>query len=120
MTTLAQVRKCVYPYPVYEAHFADNTVARMSFYTQAGKPTDFERGRNLLARTYRKPVVGGYVEIDQPGKPWIRQADPMNAPVTKPKRVTAKEARQALTDLLDWLDGNGHDGALETARTLAA
>ena len=34
--TMAQARKALYPYPVFEARFADNTVVRMSFWTKAG------------------------------------------------------------------------------------
>lgn len=39
----------MYPAPVYEAHFADGSVRRMSFFQIPGKPWDFERGARLCA-----------------------------------------------------------------------
>ena len=79
MTSLAKIRKCVYPFPVYEAHFADNTVLRMSVWQAAGKPWDFARCRKLLETSHSGGskvgpwpagvlIVDGYLEHE-----WIRK-----------------------------------------------
>ncbi len=68
--------KCVYPYPTYEAHFGDNRVLRMSFWSKAGQPFDFEAGRAHCEIAMLAPAVDGYVEHDDPGKPWVRVRDP--------------------------------------------
>lgn len=44
-----------YPAPVYVATFEDGAIGRMSFWSQAGKPIDFERGKRLLATAYARP-----------------------------------------------------------------
>ena len=74
--TMAQARKCLYPYPVYEAHFADNTVARLSFWTTRGKAIDFDGGRRICEIIFGKPAVNGFVEHDDPAEPWYRKQDP--------------------------------------------
>ena len=74
--TLAQARKCLYPYPVYEAHFADNTVGRLSFWSPRNKPIDFDAGRAISEIIFGKPAVNGFVERDVPGQPWLRVRDP--------------------------------------------
>lgn len=43
-------KQSIYPPPVYVATFADGTTCRMSFWSQAGKPFNFERGRRLCAQ----------------------------------------------------------------------
>ena len=61
--------KCVFPAPVYVAKFADNQVVRMSFWSPAGEPLDFERGRRLC-KSWHRTVTGadhnmtGHVEWD--------------------------------------------------------
>jgi len=45
----------IYPCPVYEAHFADGTVGRCSFYSPVGKPIDFEHGRRVAAILWARP-----------------------------------------------------------------
>lgn len=130
MTTqsLAQLRKCVYPHPVYVAEFEDGTVGRMSFWQPLGKPWNFEHGRSLCEIVWRMPVVTGYVEQNFSGaidesRPWHRVRDPMTRNVpAKPKRTSVAEVRAALRNVLRWIDGEVHDGsvALETARKLAA
>lgn len=55
--------KALYPIPVYEAHFADGTVRRMSFYQEAGKPWDFERGAQVCASVGRGIAVQTKREI---------------------------------------------------------
>ena len=95
-STLAHLRKAVYPYPVYEAHFSDGSVQRMSFFSLRGKPWDFERGRKLCVsarRMFRNEpaeVVAGYVEWDERNGPWHRVPDPLGEVVAMPKRRQAK------------------------------
>ena len=106
--TLAEVRKGMMPGPIYEAHFADGSIGRMSFWSKVGKPFDFERGRRVLSMCYEKPIIAGYVERDAAGEPWIRMPDPFftNGAVeqeTRRKRVTARQLRTALQSLLDTL-----------------
>ena len=63
--TLAEVRKGMWPGPVYEAHFGDGTIGRMSFWSKEGKPFDFSRGRLVCSKvtTARgKAIVDGFVE----------------------------------------------------------
>lgn len=94
--------KAIFPAPVYEAHFADNTVARMSFWQASGKPYDFARGRKLLAQAYGLPIVNGFVEHDMAGKPWLRERDPAFMPqaaVAMPRpsyKAIVAQAREAL------------------------
>ena len=68
--------KCIYPYPVYEAHFGDNTVLRMSFWSKAGQPFDFVTGRAHCEIAMLAPAVDGFIEHDDPSKPWLRVRDP--------------------------------------------
>ena len=74
--TMGQARKALHPYPVYEAHFADNTVLRMTFWTKAGQSFDFVTGRAHCEIAMLSPAVDGFVEHDDPGKPWVRVRDP--------------------------------------------
>jgi hypothetical protein len=55
-------KQSVYPFPVYVATFADNTVGRISFATPQGKPYDFARGRRVAALLYGRPD----------GAPWCK------------------------------------------------
>lgn len=126
MRTLAKLRRGVYPQPVYEAQFNDGTAARLTFWSEKGKPLDADRGRRLfgLFNTFAdKQLVRGTVEHVAEGKIW-RNVDPHFLPKSvetpKPKRVTAKLAKDTLADLLAWLDGNGPDDALTRARELLA
>jgi len=66
----------MYPYPVYEAHFADNTVLRLSFWTPINKPLDFAAGRAHCEIAMFAEAVDGFVEHDDPAKPWLRIRDP--------------------------------------------
>ena len=124
MPTLAQIRKCVYPFPVYEAHFADNTVGRLSIWQPAGKPWDFERARKTLATIYRKPVVDGYLEHDVPHKARVRLQDPAfgGEPVatTRKRGPTAKQVKTVLQDVLAYIEGQADETALERAKELLA
>lgn len=58
MKTLAKIRKCVYPHPVYEAHWSDGTVSRLSFWSEKGKPVTGERGRRLVQAPSRWTPTG--------------------------------------------------------------
>ena len=57
--------KGMWPAPVYEAHFTDDTVRRMAFWSKAGKPVDVERGKRLCISVEPGKVFSwGIVEID--------------------------------------------------------
>ena len=92
--------KCVYPYPVYEGHFADGSVVRMSFWTPINKPFDFTIGQIHCELYKLTPVIDGFVEYDEPGKPWLRVRDPhfSGEPVetVKPRVNGAKLKKAAL------------------------
>ena len=98
--TMAQARKCLYPYPVYEAYFEDRTVARMSFWTPAKGPIDHAAGRRACEAHKGAPAVDGFVEHDDPGKPWMRVRDPHFSgeavETAKPRINGAKLKRAAL------------------------
>ena len=121
--TLAEVRKGLWPGPVYEAHFTDGTTGRMSFWSKAGKPFDFDRGRRVLAMCNAdKTIVAGYVERDAPREPWVRVPDPFfNGAVEQEaprKRVTARQLRTALQAVLDTLPPASETVAASEARAL--
>ena len=50
-------RKGIYPAPVYEAHFADGSIGRCSFWSPVGKPIDFEHGRRVAAQLWSRPSI---------------------------------------------------------------
>ncbi len=104
--------KCVYPYPVYEAHFADNTVLRMSFWTKAGQPFDFETGRAHCEIAMLSPAVDGFLEHDVPGKPWLRVRDPRFSgeaiEAIKP-RINGARLKKAALAVVERAIVNGHD-----------
>ena len=89
------------PAPVYEAHFADGSVGRMSFWSKYGQPFDFTRGRQLCESAWGKRTIAGFVEHDTPASPFVRLPDPMQETAPKLKRTTAKQYRDALTALVD-------------------
>lgn len=47
MISIARLRRCVYPSPVYECHFTDGTVSRLSVWQPLGKPWLFKRFRSV-------------------------------------------------------------------------
>ena len=136
--TLASLTKCIHPHPVYEAHFADGTVRRMSFWQRDGKPWDFDSGQRTCtlgpAWNYRAACMGraiprqpaaipdGYIFhgdklVRDPafnGQPFYAMAATVSEPV-KPKRKTVKLYRDALAAML-----NGQPGAAEQAQDLIA
>ena len=68
--------KCVYPYPVYEGHFADGSVVRMSFWTPINKPIDFTIGQIHCELHKLAPVIDGFVERTDLDSPYDRIRDP--------------------------------------------
>ena len=73
---MARNGKCVYPYPVYEGHFADGSVVRMSFWTPINKPIDFTIGQIHCELYKLAPVIDGFVERTDPDSPYDRIRDP--------------------------------------------
>ena len=104
--------KCVYPYPVYEAHFADGTVERMSFWTKAGQPFDFVTGRAHCEIATLAPAVDGFIEHDVPGQPWLRVRDPHFSgepvEVVKP-RINGAKLKKAALAVVEQTIINGQD-----------
>lgn len=122
MRTLAQIRRGMYPQPVFEGHFPDGTVRRLTFFSEKGKPVDVGRGKRLMTQFFGQCPPRGVVEYVANGQKrriadyaLIAEQSP-----PKPKRVTAKLAKDTLADLLGWLDGEGPDDALQRARELLA
>lgn len=117
-------KKALWPNPVYEAHFSDGTVQRMSFYQTRGKPWDYGRGRRLcqsahdLRHQNGACIVAGYVEWDETNGPWHRINDPMQEQEVPVKR---KNYKAALQSLVAYLDGEHDDSAVvEQVRELLA
>ena len=107
--TMGQARKALHPYPVYECHFQDRTVVRMSFWTKGGKPFDFASGRRSCELHRGMTAIAGFVEHDDPGKPWVRVADPhftsgaVEPAKAKPK-ATRKEIIKELARMTDYAE----------------
>ena len=97
---MARNSKCVYPYPVYEAHFADNTVARMSLWTLINKPLNFIGGCASCELYKLAPAIDGFIEIDDPVNGFKRIRDPHFSgeavEVAKPRVNGAKLKKAAL------------------------
>src|SRR3990167_6880383 len=52
--------KGLYPAPVYEAHFADGSIVRMSFYQELGKPWAYQSGaRTCALASWDNPALAG-------------------------------------------------------------
>ena len=113
--------KCMYPYPVYEAHFADNTVLRMSFWTKAGQPFEFATGRAHCEIAMLAPAVDGFIEHDDPSKPWLRVRDPRFSgeavEVAKP-RVNGAKLKKAALAVVERAIINGQDMPTIPAKAL--
>ena len=103
-------RQCIWPAPVYEARFRHRCVVlRMSFWqARKLKQWDHDRGRNLTTTAFARfpgwELVDGYVEHNPQSGPWIRERDPLfersSVVELKPKRITAKQARETLTEAI--------------------
>lgn len=142
MMTVRQISsKAMRPRPVYEAHFSDGTVSRLSFWTERGKPFDLDRARNLFGpgvplvlrdridfpAFHGKEVVAGFVEHDVPGKPWLRFADPhftgepAPVPIRRKAKPGIKQARTVIGQLLAAIEtGEFQPETLQQARELIA
>lgn len=57
-------KRCHSPPPVYVATLTGGRTARMAFWSQAGKPIDFDRGRRLVQRAFGCAAMRGIVECD--------------------------------------------------------
>ena len=112
---MARNGKCVYPYPVYEGHFADGSVVRMSFWTPINKPIDFTIGQIHCELYKLAPVIDGFVERDEPGKPWGRIRDPhfSGEPVKTVKpRVNGAKLKKAALAVIEAVVIDHPDGGL--------
>lgn len=128
----------IWPPPVYEAHYRhlDKVTAhttgrrkvRMSFWSAKDKEIDATARRETMLEPYHcrgGRMVAGYV---CQGSDRAFDYTPQSATVhelPKPKRTTAKQAREALGVLLACLDGSvtDHDqirAAVVAARAIAA
>ena len=113
--------KCMYPYPVYEAHFEDNTVLRMSFWTKAGQPFDFVTGRAHCEIATLAPAVDGFIEHDVPGQPWLRVRDPHfsgAAVETVKPRINGVKLKKAALAVVERAIINGDDTPMIPAKVL--
>ena len=103
--TLAQARKGMWPGPVYEGHFADGTIGRMSFWSKARKPLDFDRGRCVVTKCHLwcdKVLVDGWVEPPDAARiqdPFFNGGITTATPIKAQPRFNAKAARAAIADL---------------------
>ena len=107
MISMARIRRCVYPFPVYEAHFSDNTYSRMSVWSPLGKPWAFDRFRHVLSKSGRREIVDGYLEHDVAGKPWLRLQDPLfsgEVVATKAKKTSSAAIRKWAETILEQID----------------
>lgn len=128
----AQLAKGIRPYPVYEAHFDDGEILRMSFWHKAGAPWDFDAPRTMLwkARAFRgfkpslhspaKPeptpgirITNGFIEHDGKRERDPKFYQPVAIATAGPvqKRVTAKQLKTVLKGVLD-----GDSDAIEQAK----
>jgi hypothetical protein len=53
---IATLRRGIHPYPVYEAHFDDGSVNRISFWSPQGRALDVETGKYIATTTHS--VIG--------------------------------------------------------------
>lgn len=112
--TLAEVRKGMWPGPVYEAHFGDGTIGRMSFWSRDGRPFDFNRGRLVCSKVttaHGKTITDGFVEHngDRLRDPMFTDGEAgvngssLPASPAPAKRRNGKELEAALQALVDKL-----------------
>jgi hypothetical protein len=94
--TLAQVRKAVYPQPIFCARLDTGEVASLTFFSEQGKPLDIERGRRLVYRFWGRAIVDWFVlsadKVVARGGAW----DTPEPVATKKVRVTTAELRKEL------------------------
>lgn len=129
--TLNSLKKGIYPWPVYEAHFSDGTVSRMSFWCRADKPIDFAHGRrlsDLCGRHVPENKVAQYLAANRPPRAMLagfvclpdgrRIQDPMTA--NKIVRMPLPNAKKAAALALAMLQAGDVDGAAAALRAIAA
>ena len=126
--TMAALRKCVYPYPVYEAKLRiDGTfhpivpmrieTLRLSFWSRLDKPLDVNLPRWLVA-AFRPgvPMVNAWVHDKRTGE---RHRDPafgpsaLNSVNGRKRGPTAKQCLGVIARLVD-----GDESAMNDARAL--
>lgn len=74
--------------PVYEAHFTDGTMLRMSFWSAKGKPLDIERGRRVIALAIKPlPTVVRLCPVRMSEQP-----DPYKVTMLEPVEVVTGRA----------------------------
>ncbi len=104
-------RNGIYPAPVYVATFPDGKTVRMSFWSRAGKPLDYDRGRRLCEH-WHDTIAGepglpswataGHVEVNDA----FAGRDPFFIPHEVPpktparKRVTTKRLKATLAAII--------------------
>ena len=110
MISIARLKRCVHPSPVYECHFADGWVSRLSVWQPLGKPWQFEHFRSCHTSLSRgKPIVDGYLEHDVPGEPWVRIRDPLfsgEVLAAKPRKTSNAAVRKWAETILEQIEGS--------------
>lgn len=131
--TVGQLRKCVYPFPVYQAHLDNGTAFRMSFWAHLGS-TDQELiayGRRLIETILKygsaqgHKLIAGYIEDKRVPGPWL--VDNLSVPfetmvAARKKRITTQALRVVLGDLITAARNGGikEDTLQEAEKLLAA
>jgi hypothetical protein len=122
-------KKGIWPPPVYEAHFSDGAIERISFWSPEGKPIVFAHGRTVIealcltiwdeerrtwerspdgswqgrwARDTKRHIVAGYVEHETIGRIEDKpEARIAQVPVTLRRRVSWQAVANAARDALE-------------------
>lgn len=134
-TTPRKLKNVMLPAPVFEAHYADGVVIRMSFATEEGKPFNLARGRAVCDRAYANLMYVGSRDWANPyggderhprdefianAKPVLVKAftehkglrngvslDTVTEKRATPKTKAADPALDCLRDLLTWAEFMG-------------
>lgn len=112
---MVALNKGMYPAPVVVGQYDNGQLVRLSFWSQVGKPIDFERAESILT------AIGVYGTAQSDLVSWhvISHLGKRVAPVAPLKQRA--NYKQTLTELLAWLDGdNDNERILDTARALVA
>ncbi len=67
--SLAMIRKCIWPAPVYVGTFEDGSQCRMSFWSKEGKPLDIARGRRIVASTRAQDRMRWHFDQEEADRP---------------------------------------------------
>ncbi|MGI9297810.1 MAG: hypothetical protein ACR2QC_07920 [Gammaproteobacteria bacterium] len=108
--TLAQLRNHVYPFPVYEATFADGTTGRLSIWQQNGKPWSWARHRKVMATCFGKTVTSGVIHSKG-----LTAVDPMGSEVAKPRRMNTRTLVRDLVAMVEIRSRQGYQPVLDQA-----